>query len=93
MIATISGRSTSINSSITFEVMHQFMHAWIIDCNFISILPEKRRVMDKVLYLQWWSLQILFLLIGYQCRLVVQMVKREGTAPIIKAISDIINKD
>ena len=49
--------------------------------------------MDKVSYLQWWSLQILFLSIGYQHRLVVQMVKREGTAPIIKAIGEIINKD
>ena len=80
------GRSTSINGSITFEVMHQFMHARIIYYNFISVLPEKRRVMDRVSYLQWWSLQILFLSISYQHRLVVQMVKREGTAPIIKVI-------
>ena len=91
--ATISGRSTSINGSITFKVIHQFMHAWIIYCNFISILPEKRPIMDKVSYLQWWSLQILILLIGYQHRLVVQMVTHEGTTPTIKAIGDIINKD
>ena len=90
---TISGRSAAINGSITFEVMHQFMHAWIIDCNFISVLPEKRPVMDKVSYLQWWSLQILFLSISYQRRLVVQMVTHEGTTPTIKAIGDIINKD
>ena len=91
--ATISGRSTAINGSITFKVMHQFMHAWIIDCNFVSVLPEKRPVMDKVSYLQWWSLQILFLLISYQRRLVVQMVTREGTAPTIKVTGNIINKD
>ena len=69
------------------------MHARIMHCNFISVLPEKRLVTDKVSYLQWWSLQILFLSIGYQRRLVVQMVTHEGTAPIIKVISDIINKD
>ena len=82
-----------LNDSITFKVMHQFMHAWIMHYNFISVLPEKRRVMDKVSYLQWWSLQILILLIGYQRHLVVQMVTHEGTAPIIKVICDNINKD
>ena len=49
--------------------------------------------MDQVSYLQWWSLQILFLSIGYQRRLVVQMVTHEGTAPIIKVIGEIINNE